>query len=714
MVCPQCGTNNAEDVQFCIGCGLPADQMQAAEEAAPAVETPEEPVAPVEEIAPEETPVEQPPKKKSRKKWWFIGGGVLAVAAAAVAAFFLFFNKPQARQQVLYIKNNNLYCYDMTADSITELTDKLMDQEDGRFNSQILLYVQCNQDKTRVFYPEKVQYTTADYSQSFGFTLYYLDMNGKDAQPQKVDSGVSFYRISTDGSKVAYVKNGTLYRSDLESEEKIAKDISGYFLANDDLSRIGFVNTEGNVYLWQEGEEKEKIASNVSSIVHLAEDFSVLYYINDEHSLYKQEYGVEEKEKIASDVANAMYFASGELWYTVDVSKTESAMDYVLDDMAQQDAKLTEPELPEKPAYPEKPTPPLRSEYDSDEAFAVAKEQYELDVADWETETKRLDEEYQEAMTGYEAEKSAYIDKEARDAMREELAKKTVDSPMYELHYYDGKEDVLVTDQLAQSYMGNMAYETPVAVASIYDPEKVGKLNLSEIDYISDVDRFLTDARPGANNRVLLTGKLMSALQEQDADYTVSEDGKTVYYLIETETQDKKPSTTGDLYKISVKDGKAGKAELYDQDVYSGFLYLVDDHVYYHKDYDVESHLSGLYVDKTQVAEDVYAGTHAYYQGAFFYYTDYDTAKQHGTLHRYADGKSEQIDEEVREFTVTSEGEILYLYDFSQKYQYGTLYRYNGGDREMIDEEVQYLLPDSGLIWEAWDRYLLSSYGRGG
>ena len=279
MECKHCGMANDTDAQFCVGCGQVLEQTPTGEE----MQQPEPQVT-------EEITCEQPSvKKKSKKGFIFAGVGVLLAAALALGAYFLFFRKEKTCPSALYIKDGNLYYYNMQTDTVLELTDDLTRDDETSVNFSYYTYlnmIQYSQDRSRVFFPEKVQLAFQDGQPAGQFTLCYLDVNAKDAAPKKVASDVSYYLVSEQGDKVAYMKGPTLYISDLQEEEKIAKDVVGRFMATPDLSKIGYMNDENNLYLWQEGKDKEKIASAVASVVYLEEDFSFMYYLNDEHSLY--------------------------------------------------------------------------------------------------------------------------------------------------------------------------------------------------------------------------------------------------------------------------------------------------------------------------------------------------------------------------------------------------------------------------------------------
>lgn len=98
--------------------------------------------------------------------------------------------------------------------------------------------------------------------------------------------------------------------------------------------------------------------------------------------------------------------------------------DYVIDDMAEADQALTEPEYPDYPDY---------SDYDSDEEYDEAVEAYE------------------DAWDEYDDASDLYYEKELRDELRESLQDSTIDVEVYSLYYYDGKESVALSKNLTSN-----------------------------------------------------------------------------------------------------------------------------------------------------------------------------------------------------------------------------------------------------------------------
>ena len=121
------------------------------------------------------------------------------------------------------------------------------------------------------------------------------------------------------------------------------------------------MKSDGGYYL--HNKDNEKIASDIESIEHVSDDLSVIYYEKEE-GLYRQSEDEEDPTKISSDICAVQnIYDSGEIYYTKEDTLELNLSDYVIDDMAEADQALTEPEYPDYPDY---------SDYDSDEEYDEA------------------------------------------------------------------------------------------------------------------------------------------------------------------------------------------------------------------------------------------------------------------------------------------------------------------------------------------------------
>lgn len=226
------------------------------------------------------------------------------------------------------------------------------------------------------------------------------------------------------------------------------------------------------------------------------------------------------------------------------------------------------------------------------------------------------------------------------------------------LYYFDGKKSEEVTDEFGGTFAGS--YKTPVLVYRDADDE----LWLAAGTKITELDA------------------------EKPSGFTFSEDGKSVWYVDEPDKNNE-----GELYKLTISNGTAKKAEKQDDDVYASYIAYTDGgHLFYFKD--VKDGEGELWVDGKKADDDVLIGSlQESESGALLYYTDYSSNKEYGTLKQYSGGKSVKIDDDASHACYTPNGSILYLMDYSASKYRGDLYVYSGSKSEKLDEDVVTIIP---------------------
>lgn len=726
MICPNCHKEFPEDAKFCDVCGTPlvaqpqpepeavpqpepqAQQIpQPAEQFVPQQDTyaqPEQVQPPVQTAyAPQPEPMpnqwvgqtEQPVQwegqpapapKKSKKKFFIIGGIAAGVAAIAVAVVLIVMNLGGGSRSdyALYLKDGEICYTDFSEKGGMELTDRLFSS--GKPSSDEMAYlgstlsyrVAFSADGKRVFYCDR-----GDTGSEF--TLYFRDLSKPKIEPMKLDSGVQWsFAINSAGSEVFYRKaDGSLYRHNLVDKEKIASDTYDDFAVADDCTKVLYAANYSydygtyDIYLWHADGEKTKLASDVSSLISVKPDFSTIYYLR-EGSIYRQVEGAEDREKLASDVYSVICGNSdGQIYFTREDKSDHTLAEFVIDDMAGTDAIIESPEYPTYPDYPEYPS---WWEYDDDETYSAAVDQWNLDYEAYQTECERLDNAYYEAVEMYDA-------KQDREYLRESLANETVTLSNYTLCYFDGTAETELCDGYGSWW--SASDEQPVVTFYREDTEDTARFYLSEITSSGDVWNAVMYPE-SSREYMIAVGASVSTIEEGNS-FTVADDGSCVYYFTSIEGSD-----SYDLWRMPITDGVLGGAEKRDSDVaVSGSGFVGDAFVYYKNMGDNDSGYYGdLYIDGVLADYDVRMWSVALGKdGAYYYYTDYNSERGMGTLKRYSNGEKVKIADDVRQYTVNEKGDVLYLYDFSQNSYVGTLYRFSGGEWAKIDDDVSAIIP---------------------
>lgn len=350
MFCPYCKKEIEDDSLFCSFCGSKIeitterdkifsekhpnyDEQKSTEfastlrcGASKAEKSEEEPVTVLD------TPETPKTKKQLPHKAVMFGAIGIAVIAVLIIAISLFSDVGKSNDNVvLYIKEQEIFVSDLKKGSKAwQLTSRLfdddnIDEEELIFSSSSSSYediagvsyylgacTYVSEDGKYIFFPDK-----NDDDDYYGLKLYYREVDKPEEEAIKIDSEVWDYTVNTSATLVTYIKGeeGNLYQYKIgeDSKDKIASGVIDYWVS-DDGDKIGYLNTEGSLYLKYADKDKEKIAREVSSVEYLNDEITTIYYIKND-SLYKQVEG-EDRVKIASDVYSVIeIYDSGEIYY---------------------------------------------------------------------------------------------------------------------------------------------------------------------------------------------------------------------------------------------------------------------------------------------------------------------------------------------------------------------------------------------------------------
>lgn len=626
ITCPQCNKELSDDAKFCDGCGAKIEEtifcsncgQQTSTEFAFCQNCGAS--LAVEEVPVQEEPVQVVEGEAQKGKGFDLSQllsklpfkidekmaklGAIAVAGLLVVVMVLsmILGAVNKDNVAFYLKDGELVFTKLSGIKPWEVT------EDGAGG-----YPMLSKNGKKIFYIED------DDS-----TLYYRSATNAKKDPVKIASGVASFQINEKANRVTYKKNGNLYQSNLKESEKIASDVSEWYVS-DNGKNVAWLDDEGTGYFAPVGKDKIKIDSDME-FAHVSEDCKTAWYKKDDN-LYSKKMK-KDKVKIASDV------------YSVE------------------------------------------KVYDSGEIYFLKAD--ETDDGDYYSRTE------------------------------------------YELCYYTGKKVVSLAEDV--TYNVSTAEDKAVAVYQVYEE--------------SDDRRELGDA-------YVAVGKKTSKIKLNDVNsFGISEDGKLVWVL------DDVSDSEGDLYKVKISGKKAKSPTKLSEDVYYTYINFVDDKVAYFTDVDMNndsdeddseyidddyyyddddysyddddydydyddddydydyddddydydyygysSPTKGtLNLDKKKVDDDVKL-TWLYYNEqakATFYYTDYDSDENCGTLNRVKGTKGVKIADDVYSYTVAPSGKILYLTDYEDGE--GTLYLYKKFKPKQIDDEVTMILPVT--IWE--------------
>ena len=684
ITCPKCNKELPDGTKFCSGCGSNVTSTPVVEET-PAVETPvaETPVAetPVVEPTTDTTNAPSPEDivakaKKLPLKLIGMVAGIVVLVILGITLISNLFSGGKDPEYVVYLKDDQLYISLLNKEGI-EITKDLADgySTDSILSDldEITSLIHLTSDKKTIIYPDKLS--------GGEFTLYFRNAKNEKADAEKIDSGITSYRVSENDKTIIYLtEDDKLYTYNFKDKEKLASDVN-YFYMTDDAKTILYVDYDGNIYLMKNGKE-EKIAKD-ASLEGFTEGMKTIFFTK-EGKLYVKE-GSNDEEKIDSDVYDVLtVYDNGTAYFVKNESETVCLLDYVNDDMASTDASMTEPVYPDyDDFYPEYPYSFDWMNYEEYAGCANWDEAYELYLQLYEA----ADDAYDAAYDAYWDAYDAWWDKENRDDLREDLADYTIDVDSYTLYYLDGKEAVEVAKDFTYSnYDFSSKDSSPVIAFSTATAEDVEKLNISEIYYYWDVEEHVLYADKEISLNVAVKGTATPVELEDISTLALSSDGKTLYVAADEEDDE----YVATLYKASIS-SKVGKFEAYDEDIYSEYLSILENgNVLYTKEDGEE-----LYVNKTLIDDDFAMSTlRACNEGDILYYLS-DVKDSEGTLEISKNGKEGQeiADDVFVVYSTTSEGNVIYLTDYDTDDYEGTLnFSKNGGEGKVIDEDVQSMI----------------------
>lgn len=619
---------------------------------------------------------------------------VILVIVAALAVSLLsgcsVLKGKSAADYCVYIKDNELFITDFTEDGTHQLTTQLIrggDELVGAHNEKALLLatnlavntVRISDDGKYVLYPDK--WSLSDYSDTF--SLYCREADDLEAEPVKIDSNISTYFMNSDCTSITYSRKGsddtyTLYEYHIKDREKlkfgtITSSISAY------NGSTAYVLVDGTLYLKHAGKDAVKLDKGVEKLISKATQtgfpltLDTVYYMKNS-AVYKCSAKTEPVKLISNVYSVLDIYDSDRMYFLRKTENERTLLDYISDSTKESDSSFTPMEKPDRPS---------RYDYDTNEEYAIAYDEYKERYADYLSSL----------------EEASAIN--ARNELRDELA----DTPLGDiqsLYYFDGESEALITENYSYRYTTS-DYAAPAAPVIAYiasDLSAYEKPDLMNCESKNELANQISSALSDSEAAYITAGKNTISLGaginelEIDTNSNLDIDDYGIFYTDGEEN----------LYSVNIKDSVPQEPVLYDSDVSNIFGFLSGNKVVYLKDCFDES--GDLYIGKEKISSDVRSDTLTLdytYDDRFSeiyerieYFTDF--SDNCGTYNIYSNGKAQKLCDNVYvpdiywhwPLTQLSSDATLYFSDYDSNSYTGQLSLIKDGKTSVVADDVSY------------------------
>jgi len=632
VFCPHCGALNHNGDPFCANCGGSLDGSSASK-----------------------------PVKKIKLPW--VAGGIAVVVILVVLGIVGIFTATGktggSSNEIYYIKDESLCRSSLKKIEPVEIDDDLIGSDLS--GETIFIGEKYSEDKRYLFY----FHTDSNWETD----LYYIDTKDKDLEPQKIDSNISGYHYEiTPDNKVIYCKNENLYIHDLNDKEKIASDVTAFYMSEDG-ENITWITSDEESRLYTQDtalkNEKEKLDSGVDYIVSSSPDLKYIVY-KKEDSVYLIR-DLSEKEKIDSDVIEVVsvaYDSSGvQVLYSEGEGEEAVLWDFVMDDMSEDD-DMEEPD---------------EKDYQTTRIEKRWGREYEV--------TEISDEYYEK----YEE----YQEKIRRDICRDKLRSTPVSVNNVTLQLYDSDtdEETAISEGYLSEILGlGDISGKALATYKYVDEENMPVLKFSDIyenGSSSAYDSLDFEMQENAVQYLVVGENTGQVLDEDKTLGYMQSDGDRLY-AITYETNSNNEAVDYELGEITIDSEDFGSYNKLYSDAMA-LLFCEGNDLIYIKDLDEEYDACDLYINDDKIDSDVNAASVYYADNGHVMYLK-DCEEGIGTLKLYNGKSSEKIADDVNQALYFDDRRIAVLMDLSKKSRRGDLKLYNGKELEKIDTDVSRII----------------------
>jgi hypothetical protein len=316
---------------------------------------------------------------------------------------------------------------------------------------------------------------------------------------------------------------------------------------------------------------------------------------------------------------------------------------------------------------PEYVSYPARWDYDSEEEYDKAVKEYEN--------------------SGYQNAIKQWNDKLDRDEIRLALDTGSLDFDYYTLCYYNGRYEKVLNENVVSTEKIAIAQDDPAIIFRIAEIDKLKKVKISKVKDVTELQNKLKEQINQLTVTMLSVESTTSAIGYNDVDYYyIAPDASAVYYMSDL-VYDK---GVGNLYEMIINSKKPRKPKVYEKDVVISIPTNYSGNVAYFK-YG-ENNSTDLYVNKEKLGTNIINYEISNDQSSCIFMSDYKDSTYEAVLNVFKKGEIIKIDERVKTFTQSENGDILYKKPNDKSNETHDLYIYRNGKSEKIDSDVSHIL----------------------
>ena len=479
--------------------------------------------------------------------------------------------------------------------------------------------------------------------ESESLDLCYYNVNTDNVTV--IDSGVTDFKVDSNGRFAVYRKGNKLCFSDLLQKYIVSENATEYYLSDNNQAIVFYTDNGSTMYtcLTEKDAEPELVDDEITKVISPKNAHTGIYYIKNSKLYYKEE---KTPRLLISDAVIDAIMLGNSVYFTTEETYERTLGNFYIDDVIKEDATRI---IPDGADYIKEVD---GLSFFDEEAFIEANSEYE----------KKL----------------------MRDEIREYFSTTPIEAQGYSLYMYsDGDTTRVDTDLLAPTLSYNSCKS--VLLYKKYDILSLDRQNLSETNSLEEALEFsksLLNETPDADVYLVKERKKpYVAFEEADMMQTeISLDAKFLYCIENSKNDTKNVLTRYEIGASSLRNKRTICESVTDfaldgSDSSAVIVFFNNEISLFYENELInlakKSHRDFFFVD-----------------GTLFYYDDYDYAKQSGTLCSVRNGKISVVDTNVYDFKVRKYNAVSYIKNYNPKTQSGTLYIKEGKTVKRQDNYV--------------------------